>query len=86
VCTFNITPASASYTKVGGNGSVAVSATAGCNWPAVSNVSWITINPPAGGNGNGTVTYSVAPYGGPPKKRTGTATIAGMTFRVTQTK
>ena len=52
----------------------------------MSNVSWITITSPPGGPGNGTVNYSVAPYGGPPKKRAGTATIAGKTFTVTQTK
>jgi len=32
------------------------------------------------------VTYEVNPYGGPKKRRNGTATIAGRTFTVTQTK
>jgi hypothetical protein len=65
---------------------VAVTAGAGCTWTAVSNVSWITITAGASGSGGGTVSYSVAPYGGPPKNRTGTMTIAGLTFSVKQSK
>ena len=54
-----------------------------CNWTAVSNASWITITSPASGNGNGTVTYSVART---TTRRSGTMTIAGRTFTVTQKK
>ncbi|HYN09884.1 MAG TPA: PQQ-dependent sugar dehydrogenase [Vicinamibacterales bacterium] len=85
-CTFSISPTSANYTRTGGNGSVTVTAPAGCGWTAVSNVPWMTINTGASGSGNGAVTYSVATYGGPPKKRNGTLTIAGQTFSVQQTK
>ena len=85
-CTFGISPTSESFTRTGGNGSVTVTAGAGCNWTAVSNVSWITVTGGSSGTGNGAVTYSVGPYGGPPKKRTGTMTIAGQTFTVQQTK
>ena len=83
-CISTISPTSASYPNVGGNGSVAV--TMGCAWTAVSNVPWIMITSGSPGSGNGTVTYSVGPYGGPSKRRNGTATIAGRTFTVTQTK
>jgi glucose/sorbosone dehydrogenase/all-beta uncharacterized protein len=85
-CTFSIAPTSANYTNTGGSGSVSVTAPAGCGWTAVRNVTWLTITGGASGSGNGAVTYSVAPYGGPPKKRTGTLTIAGQTFSVQQTK
>jgi glucose/arabinose dehydrogenase len=85
-CTFAITPTSANFTRTGGTGSVSVTAPGGCAWTAASNASWITITSGASGNGNGTVAYSVGPYGGPPKKRTGTMTIAGQTFTVQQTK
>lgn len=85
-CTFSISPTQATYPKGGGGGSVAVTAGVGCGWTAVSNASWITIIGGASGSGNGTVTYSVAAYTGKPKKRTGTATIAGKTFSVTQSK
>jgi hypothetical protein len=85
-CTFSIAPTSASFPNTGGTGSVSVTAPAGCPWTAASNVSWITITSGSSGSGNGTVNYSVGPYGGPPKKRNGTMTIAGQTFSVQQTK
>jgi glucose/arabinose dehydrogenase len=85
-CTYSIAPTQASFPKAGGNGSVAVTAGAGCGWTAVSNASWITITGGSNGSGNGTVTYSVAVYTGKPKKRNGTMTIAGATFAVQQTK
>jgi hypothetical protein len=52
----------------------------------VSNASWITIDGPGTQSGNGSVSYTVAVYTGKPKRRTGTATIAGKTFTVTQSK
>jgi hypothetical protein len=85
-CTFGISPTSESFTRTGGTASVSVSAGAGCPWTAVSNVSWIMITGGSSGTGDGTVNYSVGPYGGPPKKRAGTMTIAGQTFTVNQTK
>jgi hypothetical protein len=74
------------YAQAGGSGSVAVTAGVGCNWTAVSNVSWITIVGPASGSGNGSVSYTVAPYTDNPSSHIGTATIAGNTFSVFQRK
>ncbi len=85
-CTYAIAPTSAPYTRTGGSGSVTATAPAGCPWIAVSNDSWITITNGASGSGNGAVAYSVGPYGGPPKKRNGSMTIAGKTFSIQQTK
>jgi Zn-dependent metalloprotease len=82
-CTFSISPTSASYAAAGGTGSVSVTATAGCNWTAVSNATFITITAGSSGTGNGTVTYSVASNTAT-TSRTGTLTIAGLTFTVTQ--
>jgi hypothetical protein len=70
----------------GGPETVTVTAGQGCNWTAVSNASWIAITGGASGSGNGTVSYSVAPYSGRPKNRNGTMTIAGATFSVKQSK
>jgi hypothetical protein len=58
----------------------------GCGWTAARNVDWITITGGASGSGNGTVTYSVAPYSGKPRNRNGSATIAGQTFSVKQSR
>jgi Zn-dependent metalloprotease len=82
-CTYSISPTSASYAAGGGSGSVSVTAGTGCSWTAVSNASFITITGGASGTGNGTVTYSVASNAGT-TSRTGTMTIAGKTFTVTQ--
>jgi len=81
-CSYSISPTSQAFTAAAGSGSVAVTAGAGCSWTAASNAGWITITTGASGSGNGTVTYSVAANGG--AARTGTMTIAGQTFTVTQ--
>jgi len=83
-CTYSITPTEASYGKPGGTGTVTVTAPEGCAWTAVSNASWITVTSGASGTANGTVGYSVASI--KPKRRTGTMTIAGQTFTVSQSK
>ncbi len=60
-----------------------MSTNSGCTWTATSNATWITITAGASGNGNGTVNFSVASTSST-TSRTGTATIAGQTFTVTQ--
>ncbi len=81
-CTYSINPTSQSFVAVGGTGSVAVTAGSGCGWTATSNAAWITVTSGASGNGNGTVSYSVAVNTG--AARSGAITIAGQTFTVTQ--
>ncbi|MQA30720.1 MAG: hypothetical protein GEU82_12930, partial [Luteitalea sp.] len=82
-CTYTITPAGQSLAAGGGAGTpVAVAAAAGCTWTAASGVPWITVTSGATGSGNGTVGFSVAANTG--AARTGTLTIAGRTFTVTQ--
>jgi len=81
-CAGSISPVSASYTSAGGSGGVMVPAPGGCNWTAISNETWIMVTSGGSGMGNGTVNYSVDPNPGLP--RTGTITIAGQLFTVTQ--
>lgn len=57
--------------------------TAGCNWTAVSNDSFITITSGASGSGSGAVSYSVAANTSS-LSRNGSMTIAGLTFGVSQ--
>ncbi|HVG31484.1 MAG TPA: NF038122 family metalloprotease [Pyrinomonadaceae bacterium] len=84
-CTYSISPGSLNFNGGGGSGAtVSVTAGAGCAWTAQSNSSFITITAGASGSGNGTVTYSVAANTGSTSSRTGTMTIAGQTFTVTQ--
>lgn len=82
-CTYSIQPTSQSFSAGGGTGSVNVTSTAGCTWTATSNSSWLTITSGASGSGSGAVGYSVALNAGT-TSRTGTLTIAGQTFTVTQ--
>jgi all-beta uncharacterized protein len=85
-CTYTISPTKASFGPSGGPGSVTVTTSSDCAWNAASNVAWITITGGASGSGDGTVTYSVAPSTGRPRNRNGTATIAGQTFSVKQSR
>lgn len=83
VCAPTISPASQSFSSAGGSGSVNVATGAGCTWTAASNVSWLSVSAGAAGAGNGGVTFAVAATTAT-TQRTGTLTIAGRTFTVTQ--
>ena len=82
-CSFSINPTSASFAAAGGTASVAVTTSAGCNWSAASNNSFITITSGASGSGSGTVSYSVAANTST-LSRNGSLTIAGLTHSVSQ--
>jgi hypothetical protein len=82
-CTFTLGATSQSVPDTAGAGTpVAVTAAAGCAWTAASNVPWITVTSGTTGSGNGSITFTVAANTG--AARTGTVTIAGQTFTVTQ--
>ncbi len=83
-CAYSISPASQSFGSSGGSGSVNVTSPTGCSYTAVSNASWISILSGASRRlGTGAVNYSVAAYSGT-TPRSGTMTIAGQNFTVTQ--
>jgi len=82
-CTYSLSPAAANEAANAGSDSTALTATTGCAWTAVSNVSWITITGGASGSGNGKVSYSLAANTAS-SARSGALTIAGLTFTVTQ--
>lgn len=82
-CTIVVTPVSQSVSASGGDGSSRVFTADSCSWTTRSNASWITVTSAATQNGGGTATFTSAanPSGSP---RTGTLTIAGRTFTVSQ--
>ena len=83
VCNFSLSPSSLFVPNLtGGNFTVNVTAPANCDYTAISNVDWITVTGGSPGSGSSTVSFSVAPNTG--LYRTGTITIAGLTFSVTQ--
>ena len=81
-CTYNLNSSAMSFQSGGGSGNFAVTTNICCSWTAVSNVSWITVT---NGDflGNGTVFYTVEPCTNN-GIRTGTITVAGQTFTITQ--
>ncbi|HST20668.1 MAG TPA: S8 family serine peptidase [Blastocatellia bacterium] len=82
-CTNSITPTGQSFLASGGNGTIQVTAAAGCVWNATSNSGWLTITSDNGGQGNGAVTFSVsANASGIGRKAT--VSVAGRTFSVKQ--
>jgi hypothetical protein len=85
-CTYSIDPGSITVGDENIQGlSVAVTATpATCSWTATSQAGWIAIVSGTSGTGNGSVTYAVSDFGG--TSRTGTMTIAGQIFTVTQVR
>jgi len=82
-CSYSISPTSQSFAAAGGTGNVTVTAGGGCAWTAVSNASWIDVTSGASGTDNGIVQYSVDANASS-SPRTGTLTIAGQTFTVSQ--
>jgi len=80
-CTYALSASGQSFPTSGGTGTVTVTTQGGCAWTAMSNNSWIMISS-GGGTGPGAVSYSVAANSG--AARTGTMTIAGLGFTVTQ--
>ena len=82
-CAYSISPTSQAFTAAGGTGSSTVTAGAGCAWTAASNAAWITVTSGASGTGTGRRPFSVAANTAT-TNRSGTLTIAGTTFNVTQ--
>jgi YVTN family beta-propeller protein/VCBS repeat-containing protein len=79
----SVTPLNQTFAAPAGEGSVAVTfAYPGTPWAATSNTPWVTVTNQSSTNGNGTVSYSVAPNLGP--ARTGTLTVALHTATITQ--
>jgi uncharacterized protein (TIGR03437 family) len=81
-CTYSLSASGASVGAAQTTGTVAVTAGTGCTWTATSNApTWLTTS--SAGIGNGTVSYAVTANAGT-SSRTGTITVGGQTFTVTQ--
>jgi len=81
-CSFKLGTSSANVVVGGGTGTVSVTDANYCAWLATSNESWITVTSGSLNSNSGSVGYSVAANTG--ATRTGTITIAGSTFTITQ--
>lgn len=81
--TGTISPSSTICDLNGETGTINITVDAGITWSATPNVEWLSVTPTSGWS-VGSVTYTVAPYNGV-VSRSGSITIAGQTFNVTQT-
>ena len=81
-CSWDINPSGASFSALGGTGSIVVSAQSGCAWTASNTASWISFTSGSGGSGNGRVDFLILPNVG--SARSGTIAIAGHSFTVSQ--
>jgi subtilisin family serine protease len=82
-CTYAISESSKSFGSNSSTGSIAVTTGAGCTWTAASSTSWLTVTSGNSGSGNGTVSYALQENSNT-SSRTGTLTVAGKTYSVTQ--
>ena len=81
-CRYSISPTTLSINSTSATATIVVTTTSGCAWTASTASPFITILTGASGIGSGSVFIAIPDNAGPP--RTGTVTIAGQTFTVTQ--
>ena len=81
-CSYSITPGSRSLWAAGASDTVNVTTGSTCSWTATSNAPWLSIAGGSSGTGNGAVSITIDANSG--DARTGTMTIAGQTFTVSQ--
>ncbi len=82
-CTYTPSASSENLDAAGGNRTFTISANGGCQWNAVSQYDWITINLGASWSGSGTIGYTVA-ANTTSAARTGIITAGGQNFTVNQ--
>jgi hypothetical protein len=85
VCTYSISPTSATIGPDATTLNVAVTTQAGCRWTEQQDDPWLELGQVSSGTGSGTAQVDVQRYKGNGQRK-GTMTIAGQTFTVTQTK
>jgi len=79
-CTWSLSPGATNVSAVSGTGSIGVTTQSGCAWNVASSAAWLTKG--ASASGSGTLAYSYGANTGP--ARSGTLTIGGATFTVSQ--
>jgi hypothetical protein len=60
-CQLALSSAAKSFPSAGGNGSVTVTVDRECSWTATTDTTWLSLGSPASGQGNATLSFSVAP-------------------------
>jgi len=82
-CPFLLSRADASFGPDGGASNVVVVGTNGCAWSVVGVPAWVTLTSETNFDGNGTLTYTVAPHSGT-TLRSARLTVAGLPYTILQ--
>jgi hypothetical protein len=82
-CAYSLSVTSRNFTSSGGNSTFNLNAEKGCPWKARSNNPWLLLTGQTDGNGQTPIAYRVLENTAT-TSRTGTITVAGQTFTVTQ--
>lgn len=81
VCSAGLSPTSQSFGSSGGNGTINVASSLNtCAWSVLNNLPWVTVQ--SSFTGSVGLSYTVAPN--PGSARSGTITVAGQPFTITQ--
>lgn len=82
-CAYTLTPTTRNFPANGGSGSFTIATASECEWTPVISDSFIKVLFASGTQGNGTVNFTVA-ANEQPIPRTGTISVGGQAFSVTQ--
>jgi hypothetical protein len=82
-CAYSLSLTSHNFTASGGNSNFAINAEKGCSWKASSNDNWIMLTGQTDGSGQTPISFRVLENTST-TSRTGTISVAGQTFTVTQ--
>jgi hypothetical protein len=80
-CSYSLSSTTTSFSAAGGNGSIGVTAPAGCQWTPVSSATWLALGEAR--SGSGTLTFTVAPNSST-SSRSATVTFGSASISVTQ--
>src|SRR4051812_16523951 len=81
-CSYSLNAAGQGFASDGGNGSILITAPAGCAWSVTGSPDWVILTSSATGTGNGTLNYQVTSNAA--GDRSSAITIAGISFTVEQ--
>jgi hypothetical protein len=83
VCTYDLSPVSADFSKDGSAGAFTVTTAAECPWTASSSTSWVVVDGAGRGSGTASISYTVA-RNNDTSARNATIDVAGRQFTVRQ--
>jgi hypothetical protein len=81
-CNYALSAGAQAFPAQGGNGTITVTAPAGCPWSVTGLPAGVTLTSAASGTGNGTVTYQISANSG--ADFSGSFAVAGVSFTVEQ--